>query len=178
MARSEVIYFSRPGENIYREGRAFLNVGNTEVLAREIADQTHAVLREITPAVAYPGSYDETLVRSKAEREGRVVESGIVQLDGKLPAEAVVGKDIFLGFPIWWNTISAPIAEFLAVVDLADTVIRPFCTHEGSRFGKALADIALLQPAVQIVEGLPVRGSCVTCAAQAVHNWLDGSSER
>lgn len=168
MTKSNVIYFSRPGENIYRDGKAFLNTGNTEVLAREIADQTHAVLRPLSPVVAYPISYDETLARSR--NEGR---NGDVAVRGTMPSLGELGEEIYLGFPLWWNTIPGVVMTFLKSVDLSGATLYPFCTHEGSRFGKALSDIAVLQPGAHIAEGLPVRGSCVTCSAQAVRNWLE-----
>ncbi len=48
----------------------------------------------------------------------------------------------------------------------------PFITHEGSRFGNALADIRKICPNSKIAEGLEVRGGSVQRADKTVEAWL------
>ncbi|MBO0461107.1 flavodoxin [Enterococcus sp. DIV1298c] len=78
----------------------------------------------------------------------------------------------FLGYPNWLGTLPKPIVSFLQETDLANKLIYPFCTHEGSGFGRSLLDLKILAPASTIKTGLPIRGSRVLRSDKAIENWL------
>lgn len=61
-------YFSRPGENYYYGGRRNLEVGNTEVLARMIAELIDCNVHRIEATDPYPASYDATVARKSNGR--------------------------------------------------------------------------------------------------------------
>ena len=61
-------YFSRPGENYYYGGRRNLKVGNTEVLARMIAELIDCTVHRIDATDPYPASYDATVDRNVREQ--------------------------------------------------------------------------------------------------------------
>ncbi|MFD0531910.1 hypothetical protein ACFQ1I_43740 [Kitasatospora arboriphila] len=62
-------YFSRPGENYFNGGRTTLAVGNTELLARRIAERTGCDVHRVEAADPYPDSYDETVRRNVREQD-------------------------------------------------------------------------------------------------------------
>jgi hypothetical protein len=63
-----VTYFSRAGENYYYGDRTWLEVGNTELVAKMIADLTPCDLHRIEAAEPYPDDYDETVKRNVREQ--------------------------------------------------------------------------------------------------------------
>jgi hypothetical protein len=67
-SRILLAYFSRPGENYYYGGRRNLEVGNTEVLARMIAELIDCNVHRIEATDPYPASYDATVARNVQEQ--------------------------------------------------------------------------------------------------------------
>jgi flavodoxin len=63
-----VAYFSRAGENYSYGDRTWLKVGNTEVVARMIADVILCDLHRIEAAEPYPNGYDQTVARNVREQ--------------------------------------------------------------------------------------------------------------
>jgi flavodoxin len=74
---------------------------------------------------------------------------------------------IFIGYPNWWGTMPMPVFTFLAEHDFAGKTIVPFCTHEGSRMGRSVKDIAAACPGAIVLEGVAIRGSEVQNARVA-----------
>jgi hypothetical protein len=68
-SRILLAYFSHPGENYYYGGRRNLQVGNTEVLARMIAELIDCDVHRIDAADPYSASYDATVARNVREQE-------------------------------------------------------------------------------------------------------------
>ena len=67
-----------------------------------------------------------------------------------------------------------PVATFLSEHDFAGKTIAPFCTHEGSRLGRSVADIRKLCPGATVLEGLAIRGRDAGNAQGDVAEWLRG----
>ncbi len=127
-------------------------VGNTEVIGNLIAKFTqsdHLALRTVDK---YPVDYDETV--DIARKELRENYRPALQEIPDVSAYDVV----FLGFPNWWGTYPMAVAVFLEQADLAGKIVIPFCTHEGSRFGRSLNDLRAALPDSQVVEGYEIRG--------------------
>ena len=61
-----VVYFSRAGEN-YNVGT--VEVGNTELLAKEIVAKTGAYEFKIVPTATYPENYQEAIEKATEERK-------------------------------------------------------------------------------------------------------------
>lgn len=163
-----VIYFSRSGQNKQSGQLQYINIGNTAILAKKIGQQSGAQSMELQVAEPYDAEYHATLIRSRQEASScRPVP--IKALDGNITTE----KQVFLGFPIWWGTVPPAVITFLSINDLSKASIYPFCTHEGSQFGRSIAVIKALVPAAKVNPGLAVRGSKVYRADQAVANWLE-----
>jgi len=137
--RSLIVYFSR--------------TGSTRAMARIIHLNVTAALHEIRTAEPYPLDYQETVEQARQE-----LENGIFP---KLQTRIRDMEDyrvIFLGFPVWWETLPMPVVSFLESNVMRGKIIVPFCTHEGSGMGKIETEIADLCVGAEILKGLASRG--------------------
>lgn len=118
-----VVYFSRAGEN-YNVGT--VEVGNTELLAKEIVAKTGADEFKIVPTVTYPENYQETIEKATEERKAgaRPDYEGDVDISGY--------DTIFFGYPIWWGDMPMVVYNFVEKHDWNGKTVIPFNTHEGS----------------------------------------------
>ena len=79
---------------------------------------------------------------------------------------------IFVGTPIWWGTIAAPVKSFLSQYDLSGKSIVPFITHAGSGLGRSVSDISKLCPKSTLLDGVAIWGRDVKSAQNEVSEWL------
>lgn len=63
---------------------------------------------------------------------------------------------VYVGSPIWFGTIAAPIAAFLTEVDLTGKIVKPFVTHGGGGKGHTDKDVAALCPGSDVKPALAV----------------------
>jgi len=80
---------------------------------------------------------------------------------------------VFIGYPIWWGTIPAPVKTFLSEYDLSGKTIVPFCTHEGSSLGRSVTDISKLCPKSNLRDGVAILGRDVKTEQNTVPGWLE-----
>ena len=145
----------------------FSQSGNTEVIARQIKEAAGGDIFRLETVTPYPKAYQALVDQAKKE-----IEAGYKPT---LKGEVVNPESydiIFIGSPSWWSTIAPAVSTFLSEHDLSGKTIAPFITHEGSRMGRAVADIKKLAPGATVLEGLPVRGSSVRSAGPEVNKWL------
>ena len=118
-----VVYFSRANEN-YSVGT--VEVGNTELLAKEIIAKTGADEFKIELKTPYPVNYQEAVDRATKERneQARPEYTGDIDI-------ASYGT-IFLGFPSWWGDMPMVVYNFIEKHDFSGKTVIPFNTHEGS----------------------------------------------
>jgi len=147
----------------------FSHSGNTRVIAHQIHENIGGDLFEIVSVDLYPSDYDEVVEKARKELK-KDYRPGL-----KTKVENMDFYDVvFVGYPNWWGTIPMPVATFLSEYDFSGKTIAPFCTHEGSAFGRSLADIKGLCPQSTILDGLAVRGSDVKNSKHQVYGWLRG----
>lgn len=79
---------------------------------------------------------------------------------------------IFVGTPIWWGTIAAPVKSFISQYNLSGKAIVPFATHAGSGLGRCVSDVAVLCPHSTILDGLAVWGKNAKTAQNDVSAWV------
>lgn len=165
-AKVLIAYFSRAGEN-YNVG--YVKAGNTAVMTGYIHERlSGSDIFTIEPVVPYPDTYDEcTDVAKKEQRENArpAVKTQISDIDKY--------DVIFIGYPIWWGTIPQILFTFLEAYNLSGKTIIPFCTHEGSGFGRSATDLRKTSPRSKFIEGLAVRGSEARNAQKEVNAWID-----
>jgi len=160
-------YFSRPGENYYRGGRRTLQVGNTEVLARMIADLVEVDLYRIEPADPYPQGYDATVARNVEEQDA----------DARPAIAAPLGSvsrydTVLVGSPVWNVRPPMIMTTFLEGHDLTGRAVHPFVTYAVSGLGRTTAVYAAAAPGARLRPGLAVQGEEVADRRADVEAWL------
>lgn len=144
MSRKLVAYFSAGRE--------------TRFTARELAEILNADLYEIRPAVPYSeADLDWNNPDSRSAQEGKNPSLRPALAEEKTDLSAY--DMIFLGFPVWYDTIPCVIASFIENNDFAGKTVIPFATSMGGGMGTSAEDIRALMPsAAKVTEGLLLNG--------------------
>lgn len=162
-----IAYYSRRGQNYVDGVIRDLEIGNTEFLARRLAEMTDGTLFRIDTVKPYPIDYHETTKQAMTELQADSRPELTDKVDKMEEFDTVV-----LGYPNWWGTMPMCVCTFLESYDLSGKIILPFCTHEGSALGHSEKDIKRLYPTSDIRKGLAIRGSNVKNADTQVKTWL------
>jgi flavodoxin len=152
----------------------FSRTGSTRAVANQIRDAVGGELFELRTAHSYPAEYRATTEQAKRElnEDFRPVLTTRVA--------DMAGYDVvFIGFPNWWGTLPTAFFSFLEQYPLSAKTVIPFCTHEGSRFGRSLDDLRSRCGDARILEGLALRGGGADRVAgesvrKEVARWLQG----
>lgn len=170
MSNILVAYFSRAGQNYVNGSVRPLAVGNTEVVARMVAEKTGGDLFKIETVRAYADDY--TACTEEAQEEKRTQ----ARPELKALPEGFDGYDtVVLGYPNWWGTMPMAVYTFLEALDFTGKTVLPFCTHEGSGLSSTERDIARLCPGAEVLGGLAVHGADAAGARASVEAWLERS---
>ena len=161
-----VAWFSRVGNTVFDPGvdavtRATLQydsqgelLGNAQMIAGWIAEETGADVFPIQTAYTYPSDYNQTV----AVGEGQDIDSVNLKLAAQL--EDVSGYDtVWLIAPIWHYTVCTPLRMFLSETDLSGKTVYVVTTHCGSRFADTVERIREMQPGANVIQAVAVSGS-------------------
>ena len=157
MSRRLVLYFS-----VY---------GTAKRVAEEIAFQTGADLLAIEPAVPYDNDrshYNDLARRAKLGHDMQL--RPIIQNTLSIAPY----DEIFLGYPIWCDTVPMILLTLLEQADFSGKTVIPFNTHLGARDSGTwqLIREKLLQS--QVLDGLAMEmHDAEASSSQAVSWWLD-----
>jgi hypothetical protein len=165
--RTLLAYFSRAGENYYYGGRRDLEVGNTEVLARLIAEITSCDLYRIEAADPYPDGYDATVARNTDEQDADA-RPAIVDPPGSIGAYDTV----LLASPVWNVRPPMIMTTFAETYDFRGTTVHPVVTYAVSGLGRVAQDYAAACRGARIGAGLAIRGEEVPGRRAEVETWL------
>ena len=120
--------------------------GNTERVAKDIADAAGADLFEITPTEVY--SDDDLNWRNSDSRVSREHDGESLR-DVPLTTTEVPDWDsydtVFIGYPIWWGIAAWPVDNFVKANDFTGKTVIPFATSTSSGMGQSgnlLRDLA------------------------------------
>lgn len=120
--------------------------GNTERVAKDIAEAAGADLFEIVPTEVYT-SEDLNWTNSDS-RVSREHDDGSLR-DVPLTTTEVPDWDsydtVFIGYPIWWGIAAWPVDTFVKNNDFTGKTVIPFATSSSSGMGQSgslLADMA------------------------------------
>lgn len=167
MTKTLIAYFSRTGENFVQGAIKGLEIGNTEVVAKIIQDQTGGDLFKIDPVVPYDEDYDICSNQARQDFQNQA------RPEFKNPLANIEDYDtVYLLFPNYWNTMPMHVWTFLEKYDFANKTIKPLVTHMGSRFGTAQVDIENLCPTAKVTKGLAVLGDLVHDSNEKITSWL------
>lgn len=147
-----VVWFSRVGNTVFEPdvdvvSTATLNrgaegelLGNAQMVAGWIAEETGADVFPIQTAYTYPSDYSQTV----SVGEGQDID--FVDLALATHLEDVSGYDIvWLAAPIWHYTVCTPLRAFLEETDFSGKTLYVMTTHCGSRFADTVEKIQQMQ---------------------------------
>lgn len=163
-----VAYFSSSG-NIVTEEEPSGNVGkgNTKTVADMIVEQVGGDLFFMETVDKYPANYNDTIDVAMQEQRANARPALATHVENMDDYDV-----IFLGFPNWWGTMPQAVFTFLEEYDFSGKTVIPFCTHEGSGFGRSVDDLESALPNATLLEGFSVRGSSASDATDDVIQWI------
>ena len=143
-------------------------LGNTQYVARLIAEGTGAELYRIEPTSPYPMDHAE--LESVAQQENR--DEAFPQI--LAPVDGLGGYGtVFVGYPNWYGGLPRIMYSFFQQNDLSGKTVVPFVTSGGSGFSNTIATIAELAPGADVIEdGLSVNRTEAEGCAPDVEAWL------
>ncbi|SAK53844.1 flavodoxin [Caballeronia calidae] len=153
-SRTLVAYFSRSG--------------NTRVIAGLIHRSLAADLFEIQPARPYPEDYLATVDQAQQERD-----SGYQPPLAATISDVARYDTVFLGFPVWGETVPPVIRTFLVTNDLSGKNLIPFTTHGGYGLGNSRSVIACHAPKARLRQGFLMEADQERRTMNRVAGWLD-----
>ena len=120
--------------------------GNTERVARDIAEAAGADLFEIVPTEVYTSEdLNWTNSDSRVSREHDDESLRDVPLTTTEVADWDSYDTVFIGYPIWWGIAAWPVDTFVKNNDFTGKTVIPFATSSSSGMGQSgslLADMA------------------------------------
>ena len=149
----------------------FSRTGNTLTVASLINRKIGGEIFKIEPVEAYSYDYNETSQRAQQEKDSNARP----ELAKKI--ENIEEYDtIFLGYPIWFDTMPMPVYTFLDTYNLDGKTIIPFCTSSSSTSGTTVTDIENLEPNAKVLNCLSITGSDVggDNTKTLVDAWIEG----
>ena len=162
-----IAYYSRKGNNYLNGSIVYLEVGNTEVVAKIIQEKTGGDLFEIDTIKTYPEDYTEP-PNVAMEETRKNARPELIRVVDQMDLYDV----IYLGYPNWWGTFPMAVFTFLESYNFSGKTIIPFCTHEGSGLGNSERDIRKLCPNANVLPGIAIRGGSAKNAGNSVKSWL------
>jgi flavodoxin len=145
----------------------FSHSGNTREIAKQIHQGVGGDIFEIKAVKPYPDDYDAVVEQAREELKSGHKPALKTKIKNIKPHDFV-----FIGYPIWWGTIPAPVKTFLSEYDFSGKTIIPFCTHEGSGLGKSVTDISTFCLKSSLLGGVAIWGRDVKTAQNEVSEWL------
>mgnify|MGYP005754812189 FL=1 len=119
--------------------------GNTEAVAKQIADLTGGDLAEIQRKEDYQDL--QTDAKEEIDQD--------IRPEITVSVENVEDYDtIFVGYPIWWDEAPAMISTFLDSYDFSGKTIVPFCTSSSDEIDNSLHIFSEICLDANIAEGL------------------------
>ena len=120
--------------------------GNTERVAKDIAEAVGADLFEIVPTEVYTNDdLDWTNPDSRVSREHDDESLRDVPLTTTEVPDWDSYDTVFIGYPIWWGIAAWPVDTFVKNNDFTGKTVIPFATSSSSGMGQSgslLADMA------------------------------------
>ena len=160
-----VVWFSRVGNTVFapdvdvvssatlNQGESGELIGNAQMIAGWIAEETGADRFLIQTAFTYPSDYHQTVQVG----EGQDIDFVDLKLAAHL--EDVSGYEtVWLVAPIWHYTVCTPLRAFLEETDLSGKTVYVMTTHCGSRFADTVEKIQQMQPDAAVIRGVAVSG--------------------
>lgn len=141
--------------------------GNTEAVAKQIAQATDGTLFKITTPHQYPEAYNALTAQAKKEiRDGFKPE-----LSSKVEDFARYDM-VFIGSPNWWGTYAPAVSAFLAAYDFNGKTVIPFFTHGGGGMQNCERDMKKQLAGVTFGQAKTFPGRVSGADAKTLQTWL------
>ncbi len=118
----------------------FSCTGNTETVAKNIAQATNATLYRIQPQTAYSSAdldWRDKQSRSSKEMGDAASRPALADKNAKVEKYDV----IFLGYPIWWNQCPRIVNTFIESYKLKGKTVIPFATSGSSSIENSVNEL-------------------------------------
>jgi flavodoxin len=145
----------------------FSRSGNTRVMAGLIHRALHTEVFEIRPAMPYPEDYLTTVEEARQERD-----SGRVRALAATAASMSAYDTVFLGYPVWGETVPPVERAFLASHDWSGKTVIPFVTHGGYGLGNSASVLARDVPKARLQQGFAMQADQERRTMNQVNDWL------
>lgn len=148
----------------------FSVTGNTEEVAKKIANITNSDIIKIIPEEEYTSldlDYNDDNSRANKEQNDS-------QARPKIKNEINVDKydTIYLGYPIWWGTNPKIILTLLDSYDLTGKIIMLFCTSGGSDIETSVNEIRKYNSDLTIKKG---KRFLLSVTDDEIKNWINNN---
>lgn len=161
-----VAFYSRADENYFSGSYKTVSVGNTEKIAKMIAEKTGAELFKIEQETPYSADYQACIAEAQKDLRSSARPKIIA-----LPENLDEYDEIYLGYPNYWGDMPMAVYTFLEAFDWNGKTIHPFCTHEGSGLSGTVRKIEGVCKGATVTKGLAVQGGRVDGAKAQVESW-------
>lgn len=112
--------------------------GNTETVAKTIADATNGDLFELEPVEPYSDAdLNWTNDSSRVVREHDNPDERDVPLVNSTVDNWKEYDTVYIGYPIWWGIAAWPVDGFVEANDFIGKTVIPFCTSSSSGLGES-----------------------------------------
>lgn len=162
-----VAFYSRANENYFGGNLKYIEVGNTETIAKMIAQLTGADLFKIEQKIPYAKDYRTCIAQAKKD----LIDNARPEILD-MPSNLEQYDEIYLGYPNYWGTMPMAVYTFLESFNFQGKIIHPFCTHEGSGLSSTIDDIRKMVDGATVAEGLSIKGSEVNESKSIVEEWI------
>lgn len=179
-----IAYFGRFGNTNYSQdvdatasASIVLNNGNkygtTEFVGKTIQKIIGGNTYSIQTEEKYPTNFDDVITQARNERHSNYIPKLVNHINNFEDYDTV-----FIGYPVWGNTLPAPVLAFLEEYDFSNKNVITFCTHDGYGRGISTEAIKEIIPKANFLEGIAleshdiVSGNISSIETQ-IKNWLE-----
>lgn len=149
----------------------FSHGGNTEYVARIIADFTAADIDSIVPVCPYAVNFTDIQSRCKEE-----IKSGLLP-EITFSRKVSSYDTIFIGYPVWFGSLARPVASWLDEVDLSGKVVIPFCTFKtGGSYHSTQELKKMISKSAKITNTFGIRESRLSRTHREIALFLDSET--
>lgn len=145
--------------------------GNTERVAKDIAEAAGANLFEIVPAEVYTS--DDLNWKNSDSRVSREHDDESLR-DVPLTTTEVPDwasyDTVFIGYPIWWGIAAWPVDGFVKANDFTGKTVIPFATSSSSGIGRSGSQLAEMAGTGDWQDGQRFSSSA---SASDVQSWVN-----
>lgn len=149
--------------------------GNTEAVAKTIAETMNADIFELEPLEPYTdGDLNWSDDNSRVSKEHDNPDIRNVDLTSTTVDNWESYDTVIIGYPIWWGIAAWPVDGFVKANDFTGKTVIPFCTAASSGIGESGELLAEMAGTGTWLEGEKFRSGASTEDIQA---WIESLEE-